>query len=82
MYWMRRAARTVISTTEAENKGAEGPLVFESTPQKSSAAVTAADRVLIEQSDFSVFARFASSGETTENSRFTTSYWASFFERQ
>ena len=72
----------MISTTEAENKGAEGPLVFESTPQKSSAAVTAADRVLIEQSDFSVFTRFASSGETTENPRFTTSYWASFFERQ
>ena len=50
---MSRAARTVTSTTEAENAGADGPSVFESTPQKSSAAVTAADRVLIEQSDSS-----------------------------
>ena len=72
----------MISTTEAENKGAEGPLVFESTPQKSSGSSDGCRQVLIEQSDFSVFARFASSGETTENPRFTTSYWASFFERQ
>ena len=50
-----RSKADTTSTIEAENTGADSPSVVDSTHQRSSAAVTAADNVLSEQFVVSVF---------------------------